>query len=89
MEKELKALPIEGKLNTLYTAVIDGDENKIQEIIAVGVDKFPKVFDNKENLNKIINAAKATGQTQSGPRAVKINAGIGKLIQEAKDEGIF
>jgi len=60
MSEKLDKLPPKQQLNELYSAVIDGDKERIARIVDVG---NPEVF-TKENMEKIANAAQKISATQ-------------------------
>ena len=80
MSKKLDKLPAKQQLNELYSAVIDGDKERISRIVDVG---NPEVF-TKENMEKIANAAQKISATQEIAKKTIIESGVKNLVKEAE-----
>ena len=80
MSEKLDKLPAKQQLNELYSAVIDGDKERIARIVDVG---NPEVF-TKENMEKIANAAQKISATQEIPKKTIIESGVKNLVKEAE-----
>ena len=80
MSEKLDKLPAKQQLNELYSAVIDGDKERIARIVDVG---NPEVF-TKENMEKIANAAQKISATQEIAKKTIIEYGVKNLVKEAE-----
>ena len=80
MSEKLDKLPPKQQLNELYSAVIDGDKEKIARIVDVG---NPEVF-TKENMEKIANSAQKISATQEIAKKTIIESGVKNLVKEAE-----
>jgi hypothetical protein len=80
MSEKLDKLPAKQQLNELYSAVIDGDKERIARIVDVG---NPEVF-TKENMEKIANAAQKISATQEIAKKTIIESGVKNLVKEAE-----
>ena len=80
MSEKLDKLPPKQQLNELYSAVIDGDKERIVRIVDVG---NPEVF-TKENMEKIANSAQKISATQEIAKKTIIESGVKNLVKEAE-----
>jgi len=80
MSEKLEKLSSKQQLNELYSAVIDGDKERIARIVDVG---NPEVF-TPENMEKIANAAQKVSATQEIAKKTIIESGVKILAKEAE-----
>ena len=79
IEELLEDLPAGKQLNELYSAVIEGDKQKIDAIIEVGDQT---VFNNKD-IERVCHAATKVAATQAVPKKIIVERGIKDLVKAA------
>lgn len=82
IEELLEDLPAGKQLNELYSAVIEGDKQKIVAIIEVGDQT---VFNNKD-IERVCHAATKVTVTQAAPKKIIVERGIKELAKAANIE---
>ncbi|MBA2629108.1 MAG: hypothetical protein H0U78_03625, partial [Rickettsiaceae bacterium] len=84
MVEKLENLSTKDQLNELYSAVIDGDKEKIERIVRVAEAEELGAF-TKENMAKIASAAQNISATQQDiSKKTIIEAGVKHLAKEAE-----
>jgi len=83
MVKKLEKLSTKDQLNELYSAVIDGNKEKIERIVRVAEEQDLGAF-TKENMEKIASAAQKISATQDISKKTIIEGGVKHLAKEAE-----
>ena len=82
IEELLEDLPANKQLNELYSAVIEGDKQKIDAIIKVGDQT---VF-NAKDIERVCRAAAKVAAIQAAPKKIIVERGIKDLAKAADIE---
>jgi hypothetical protein len=83
MAEKLEKLSTKDQLNELYSAVIDGNKEKIERIVRVAEEQDLGAF-TKENMEKIASAAQKISATQDISKKTIIEGGVKHLAKEAE-----